>query len=316
MPIIERKSPWIRNGTDIYYSAGNVGIGTTGPDRLLTLVTSDTSANPALHIRNDQDNINADSSIHFQVARSANAAGQDWTMGIDASIGNNYFQLARSNALGINVELVVDTNGNVGINTTGPDRKLDILDAVNPQLRLTQTDGTVYADFHVDSNGDLVIAMDGQTNQLVLDNAGNVGIGTAAPVQDLHIHEGSVGSYSLARFTTVDTGSTDADGVAYGYDSASGFAVGAWNKENTALVFATNNSERVRIDNTGIVGIGTPSPNASSILHLSTTTKGFLPPVMTTTQRDAITSPATGLVIFNSTTGVLEFYNGTVWGGV
>src|SRR3989338_5741039 len=35
--------------------------------------------------------------------------------------------------------------GNVGIGTTGPDRKLDVLDASNPQLRLTQADGTVYS---------------------------------------------------------------------------------------------------------------------------------------------------------------------------
>jgi|GEM_PF-3839834 len=57
--------------------------------------------------------------------------------------------------------LMVDASGNVGINTTGPDRKLDVLDDTDPQLRLTQTDGTVYADFQVDSNGDLTVAATG-----------------------------------------------------------------------------------------------------------------------------------------------------------
>ena len=56
------------------------------------------------------------------------------------------------------------------------------------------------------------------------------------------------------------------------------------------------------------VGIGTSSPNAA--LDVTSTTQGFLPPRMTTTQRDAISSPAVGLVIFNTTTNCLNFYGG------
>lgn len=54
------------------------------------------------------------------------------------------------------------TNERVGINATGPDRKLDVLDASNPQLRLTRTDGTVYTDFQTDSYGDLTITPSGE----------------------------------------------------------------------------------------------------------------------------------------------------------
>ena len=61
------------------------------------------------------------------------------------------------------------------------------------------------------------------------------------------------------------------------------------------------------------VGIGTTTPAATSILDLTSTTKGLLPPRMTTTERDAITSPATGLVIFNTTTNGLEFKSSTSW---
>ena len=74
-------------------------------------------------------------------------------------------------------------------------------------------------------------------------------------------------------------------------------------------------SERMRIDASGNVGIGTTA-NASAILHLSSTTKGFLPPVLTTTQRDAISSPAEGLMIYNTTTNKLNFYNGSAWEAV
>jgi hypothetical protein len=52
---------------------------------------------------------------------------------------------------------------------------------------------------------------------------------------------------------------------------------------------------------TGSVGIGSnTTPNTNSLLDLNSTTKGFLPPRMTSTQRNALTTPA-GLVVYNST---------------
>jgi len=53
--------------------------------------------------------------------------------------------------------------------------------------------------------------------------------------------------------------------------------------------------------------------NASAMLDISSTTKGFLPPRMTTTERDLIASPATGLVIFNTTTNGLEVRSSSGW---
>jgi hypothetical protein len=61
------------------------------------------------------------------------------------------------------------------------------------------------------------------------------------------------------------------------------------------------------------VGIGTISPNTSSVLDLTSTTKAFLPPRMTSTQRDQITNPVAGMTIFNTTTTCLEIYRGTGW---
>lgn len=52
------------------------------------------------------------------------------------------------------------------------------------------------------------------------------------------------------------------------------------------------------------------APDASALLDLSSTTLGFLPPRMTNTQRDAIVSPASGLVIYSTTDSQLNFYNG------
>lgn len=61
------------------------------------------------------------------------------------------------------------------------------------------------------------------------------------------------------------------------------------------------------------VGIGTSTPATSAQLDVSSTTKGFLPPRMTVTQRDAIASPAAGLTIYNTTINAFQVYNGTAW---
>ena len=61
------------------------------------------------------------------------------------------------------------------------------------------------------------------------------------------------------------------------------------------------------------VGIGTTTPAASAQLDVSSTSKGFLPPRMTTTDRNAIESPATGLIIYNTTTNSLQLFAGSGW---
>jgi Flp pilus assembly pilin Flp len=61
------------------------------------------------------------------------------------------------------------------------------------------------------------------------------------------------------------------------------------------------------------VGIGTTTPDSSSILDLTSTSKGLLPPRMTSTQRDAIASPVAGLMIWCTESLELQVYNGTRW---
>lgn len=61
------------------------------------------------------------------------------------------------------------------------------------------------------------------------------------------------------------------------------------------------------------VGIGTTVPSAKSALDITSTTKGFLPPRMTTVQRDAIATPPAGLMLFNTTDTKLQCYDGAVW---
>lgn len=76
----------------------------------------------------------------------------------------------------------------------------------------------------------------------------------------------------------------------------------------------TTNAFGVYVSN-GVVfsNIASSQPNASAMLTLTSTTKGFLPPQMTTVQRDAIVTPAAGLIIYNTTTSKHQGYNGTTW---
>jgi hypothetical protein len=61
------------------------------------------------------------------------------------------------------------------------------------------------------------------------------------------------------------------------------------------------------------IASATGDVSISTSLTLNSTTKGFLPPRMTTTQKNAIASPATGLVLYDSTTNKLQCYNGSTW---
>ena len=61
------------------------------------------------------------------------------------------------------------------------------------------------------------------------------------------------------------------------------------------------------------VGIGTTNPDASSILDITSTNKGLLAPRMTTAQKNAIVSPATSLMVFDTDLGKFSYYNGITW---
>jgi hypothetical protein len=61
------------------------------------------------------------------------------------------------------------------------------------------------------------------------------------------------------------------------------------------------------------VGIGTPTPNGSAQLDITSTSRGLLIPRMTSAQRLAITTPAAGLMVYETTTNAFWYFNGIVW---
>src|SRR6186997_2969105 len=61
------------------------------------------------------------------------------------------------------------------------------------------------------------------------------------------------------------------------------------------------------------VGINNPTPNATSALDITSTNKGLLIPRMTTAQRIAISTPATGLLVYDTSLNLFYYFDGTAW---
>jgi len=111
------------------------------------------------------------------------------------------------------------------------------------------------------------------TNRISMNSSGQVGIGTASPTAPLHVKS----SGELARLETTSSGGNNYLAFYKPSDARKGFiGFGGGdsdnklyinNDENAEIVFRPNNTERMRIDSSGNVGIGTASP--SSLLTIS-----------------------------------------------
>lgn len=99
---------------------------------------------------NDEDITNV-GSIALDEITSDSDTSVTVTLGTDAG---DDFVVGPSNKV-----VVEGDTGNVGINTSSPDRKLEIIDDTNPQLRLTHTDSTEYLDIQSKSTGSAAIEM-------------------------------------------------------------------------------------------------------------------------------------------------------------
>lgn len=80
-----------------------------------------------------------------------------------------------------------------------------------------------------------------------------------------------------------------------------------------SMDFYTNNINRGKFQSSGEFIVGNGAIAGGAIVDFQSTTQGFSPPKMSTTQRDAISSPSDGLIIANTTLHTIDWYNGTAW---
>ncbi len=122
--------------------------------------------------------------------------------------------------------------------------------------------------------------------------AQNVGIGTNTPQFKLDVNG------RMRIMSGGDINNTAGTWLNNTNNTAQPAFIGMQNNDQVGFYGNTSGWSFVMNTITGNMGMGTLAPDASAQLDVSSTTKGFLPPRMTATQRDAIISPVHGLVIY------------------
>ena len=166
---------------------------------------------------------------------------------------------------------------------------------------------------------DTIAFTEGGAESMRIDSSGQVGIGTNAPAVKLDIRSAGGGAGSTLR---IGSGANDIGTIQFFNtvgSTVNSTITGNLEGSNAGgdLRFSTKATagsltERMRIDSSGNVGIGATA-NASAILDAQSTTKGVRMPNMTTTQKNAIASPAAGLMVFDTTLAKLCVYSGSAW---
>ena len=254
-------------------STGNVGIGTTNPGGRLHVVGST--------VRNFYEATSGNVEQHFLYT-----GNQDWVLGLDQA-DSNKFKLASADDAFASAKLTVTPGGNVGIGTTAPSYKLDVLG--NGRFSTELAVGLVTND-----NGARILVNGSQTNYnfqiannwnvggtleftpstlvggstfttptMVIKANGNVGIGTTAPAEKLDV----AGNINVSNGVGTKIGFNTGTGfTAYGTSRAH-FGMSYANDTNPVTLAGyygvslfAQGAEAVTVTPSGKVGIGTSSP--------------------------------------------------------
>jgi hypothetical protein len=164
----------------------------------------------------------------------------------------------------------------------------------------------------------------GDANAFFLQGSdGFIGIGTGTPTKKLDVRGviafygiGTVPNYfaqgagnNMQINTNVDEAGVIGDTAKSQWKIVLGATLDSFTIRHSPAGATYTETTLLTVDGAGNVGIGA-APDANTLLDVVSTTKAFRPPVMTTTQRNAIASPQNGMIIWNSTTTQLEDYNG------
>jgi hypothetical protein len=222
---------------------GDVGIGTNAPAVKLDIVESQTGQTVARVYNSDIAG----------VASAGYIAHQGGVIADFLAEGNTELSLGTQTAHPVIIksnnadQIYLTPSGDVGIGVAIPTAKLNIQDSSSSAIvKITQQ-----------GSGPAIVVEDTTTDTtpFIINGDGDVGIGTATPNYNLDILTSS--EAAIGNRTT-------GGGSRFIGQNTTGYLL--QNESNTPMSFLTNNSERMRITETGDVGIGTPTPTAK--LHV------------------------------------------------
>jgi hypothetical protein len=260
-------------------NTGNVGIGTTGPNAKLEITAINTANNT-----NGSNLLITTSDATAIDKGGVLALGGNFATGVgwapfgsirgakENSTLDNYDGYLQFNTIAnggtFTEKMRITSTGNVGIGTTGPAEALHIVgrerivsDSLYGLNLWKDASATYAAGIGVGNNymGFSVFNGTWVTDAMViLPTSGNVGIGTTSPQDTLHVHSGT--NANLYVSTGPNTGGTGA-GLGLKAINDAVDATVDMNLRASQFAFIINATEKVRIDTSGNVGIGTTAPS-------------------------------------------------------
>ena len=287
------------DGTGTTLSSGNVGIGTTTPSAQLTVAntvqfasltdgilvtdaqgnlstTSITSAGALLASNNLSDVLSSSTArTNLGLAIGSDVQAYDADLDIYAGItpaANTQSFLAAANYAAmrtlLDLEAGTDFYSIAAADTAFVSTSGDTISGGNLVM------GGSAANIALGSN---FLSGDGDDEGIFVDGSGNVGIGTSSPIARLTVETSASSDGILVSNTNasavgsglVVTDELGAFKMDVGFNNASDEAY-LWTYAGAPLKIGTNNTERIRIDTAGNVGIGTSSPQSKLTLAVST----------------------------------------------
>jgi len=189
--------------------------------------------------------INVPASLFINIDSDNTNTGEDFVIAKDRTSASGGTELFR-----------VQEDGNVGIGTASPSTSLDVVRAGAMPLRVQSTSGTECQINMVNTGGN--VQLEAHSGNFTID-ADNVGIGTTSPVRQLSIEKNGT---ALASLVNTAGGSCQ---LLFGDSVSDTQGRVLYDNNGDYLTLYANGAERMRIDSSGNVGIGTTTPNSAGL---------------------------------------------------